>query len=513
VSKQIRNLGVFLALCYVALFLQVNRLTVFDADELQDHPRNTRTLVRDFSSPRGDIVTADEVLLAESVPADDRFQLQRVYPEETAELFAHVTGHFAFELGSTGVEREYNGYLTGDDIGFSIDRLDELFVDREVVGDVVLSLRADVQEAARDGLGDQPGSVVALDPRTGEILALWAFPSYDPNALATHDFDAAEQASGLLSADPAKPTVARSFQDNFFPGSTFKVVTATAGVEGGTVTEDSPDYPVSDAYQPQVNGQPSGSPVPNFEGGSCGGTLFDILQASCNSAFAEMGLEDVGPDALLGMAEAFGFNDEDVPIDLPGAQASTFPTEVDGTPLSQNPGIVAQLAIGQNDVRATPLQMAMVAAAVANEGRIMKPHVMREVRDDQGDVVEEYDPEVWRTPMSPETAGVLREGMQSVVTDGTASNLADGLDGFVVGGKTGTAQLAGGQDQSHAWIIGFAGPEGEVPHVAVAVIVEAQPGASEQTGGVVAAPIAAEVMQQALAPPDGDGQDGESGDG
>jgi peptidoglycan glycosyltransferase len=511
-SKQIRNLGVFLAVCYMALFLQVNRLTVFDAEELQDHPRNTRTIIRDFSSPRGDIVTADDVLLAESVPSDDRFELQRVYPERTAELFGHITGHFTLQLGTTGVEREYNGYLTGDDIGFSIDRLDELFVDREVVGDVILSMRADVQAAAREGLGDQAGSVVALDPRNGEILALWGFPSYDPNRLASHDFDAASEASSLLSADPAKPTVARSFQDNFFPGSTFKVVTATAGVESGAVSEDEPEYPVTGEYQPQVDGQPSGSPVPNFEGGSCGGTLFEILQASCNSAFAQMGLEDVGPDGLLGMAEAYGFNDE-VPIDLPGAQASTFPTEVQGTPLSQNPGIVAQLAIGQNDVRATPLQMALVAAAVANEGRIMTPHVMREVRDDQGDVVEEYEPEVWRTPMSPDTAGLLREGMESVVTDGTASNLAEGLDEFVVGGKTGTAQLAGGQDQSHAWIIGFAGPEGEVPHVAVAVIVEAQPGASEQTGGQVAAPIAADVMEEALAPPDGAGQDGESGDG
>ena len=199
--------------------------------------------------------------------------------------------------------------------------------------------------------------------------------------------------------------------------------------------------------------------------------------------------------------------------DLPDPLASRFPTDIDGTPFSQNPGNVAQLSIDQFDVRATPLQMALVAAAVANDGQIMTPHVMREVRDDQGNVVEEYDPEVWTTPMSPTTAGTLRQAMVGVVTDGTASRLDEGLDGFVVGGKTGTAQLGTEPPKSHAWIIGFAGPEGEVPHVAVAVIVEGQEGASEQTGGREAAPIAAAVMEQALAAPDRASSDGESNGG
>ena len=511
-STQIRNLGVFLAVCYFALFVQVNRLTVVDAESLQDKPENTRAIERDFSSPRGDIVSADGHVLAESVPIDDRFELQRTYP--TNELFGHVTGHFAFELGSSGVERTYNGYLTGDDIGFDLDRLGDFFVDREVVGDVILSLRADVQTVAREQLGDREGSVVALDPRSGEILALWSFPSYDPNLLASHDFAAAEAASTLLN-DPngEKPTLARTYQENFFPGSTFKIVTAAAGVEQGGVTEDAPDYPSSSAYQAQANGQPVGSPVPNFGGSTCGGTLFAIMQRSCNSAFAQMGVENAGPDAMVDIAEAFGFN-QDVPIDLPRPVQSTFPAEVDGTPLSQNPAVLAQMSIGQNDVRATPLQMALVAAAVANDGRVREPHVMREVRDDQGNKVEEFDAEVFTTAMSSDTAGLLREGMISVVTDGTADRLAEGLDGFVVGGKTGTAQLGTDPPQSHAWILGFAGPEGEVPHVAVAVIVEGQEGASEQTGGRVAAPIAAAVMQQALSAPERAEQaDGESGSG
>jgi peptidoglycan glycosyltransferase len=499
-SKQIRNLGVFLALCYTALFVQVNRLTVFDAENLQDNPENTRAIERDFSAPRGDIVTADGTVIATSEPSDDRYELQRKYP--TADLFAHTTGYFTRGLGTTGVEDEYNGYLTGDDIGLSLDRLGDLFVDRDVVGDVVLSMRNDVQQVAKDQLGGQEGSVVALDPRSGEIIALWSFPSYDPTLLANHDLRAAEAASDLLIADPEKPTLSRAFSENAFPGSTFKVVTATAGIERGGVTVDTPVYPVSETYQPPRGGQA----IPNFGGSSCGGALFEILQNSCNTAFAQMGV-DTGGQNLQAIAQGFGF-DRDVPFDIPGAVQSTFPESV-----VDDPPTLAQASIGQNDVRATPLQMALVAAAVANEGRIMEPHVMREVRDDQGNKVEDYDEDVWTEAMSPETAGTLREAMLSVVADGSARRLDDGLDGFEVGGKTGTAQLGTPEPSSHAWIIGFAGPSGKTPHVAVAVIVEGQPGVSEQTGGTVAAPIAAAVMQQALAAPDRAEQDGASGSG
>jgi penicillin-binding protein A len=501
VSKQIRNLGVFLALCYAALFVQVNRLTVFQAEGLREQPTNNRTVERDFSSPRGSIVSADGEVLAQSVPSDDRFEFQREYP--TGDLFAHVTGAFTFELGISGAEDSYNGFLTGDDIGFDINQVDDLFVEREPVGDVTLSLRGDVQQVARDALGAQEGSVVALDPRNGEIIAMWSFPSYDPNVLASHDFNAAEAASDLLNADPEKPTRSRVFQEREAPGSTYKVVTATSGIERGGVTRDDPSYPVSSSYQPPGGGRP----IPNFGGSSCGGTLFPILQDSCNTAFAQMGV-DTGGANLQEISQGFGF-DREVPIDLPGAVQSTFPAAV-----VDDPPTLAQASIGQNEVQATPLQMALVAAAVANDGEVMVPHVMREIRDDQGNLVEEFDSEVWTQPMSPATAGLLREAMISVVTDGSAQRLDEGLDGFVVGGKTGTAQLGTPEPSSHAWIIGFAGPPGERPHVAVAVIVEGQPGLSEQTGGRVAAPIAAAVLQQALAPPErADQADGDQGDG
>jgi peptidoglycan glycosyltransferase len=494
VSKQIRNLGVFLACCYAALFLQVNRLTVFQAEDVQGDPRNNREIVRDFSSPRGSIETADGVVVAESVESDDQFEFQRTYP--TGDLFAHITGYFAFQLGSTGVEREYNSELAGRGLDFDLQELGDLFVDRERVGNVTLSLRADVQQVAKDQLEGREGSVVAVDPRTGEIIAMWSFPSYDPNLLASHNFAEATAASEALNADPEKPTRSRSFSEREFPGSTFKVVTATAGVERGGVTAEEPVYPVTDAYQAAG----IGTPIGNFGGGSCGGTLFVILQDSCNTAFAQMGVENAQASGMTATAEAFGLN-QDVPIDLPGAEQSRWPTEI----VTDNPPFLAQASIGQNEVQATPLQMALVAAAVANDGKVMRPHVMREIRDDQGDIIDSYDPATWTTPMSEDTSRLLREAMVSVVTDGTASRLDDGLpEGTVVGGKTGTAQLGTEPPRSHAWILGFAGPEGEPARVAVAVLVEGQEGASEQTGGRVAAPIAAAVLQAALAAPDRD---------
>jgi peptidoglycan glycosyltransferase len=483
VTRQIRALGIFMLVCFTALFVQLNRLSVFTATELNDHPLNTRDVIRDFTSPRGTISSADGVVLARSVPSNDRFQLQREYPE--GELFAHITGYFSLNLGATGVEREYNDELAGRTLELQLRSLSDLFVERERVGHLVLTVRKDVQEIARRELGDREGSVVALDPRTGDVLALWSFPSFDPNALASHDTDAAAEVQRLLDASPEKPRLARTYQDRYFPGSTFKVVTGSAGVESGMVTPEAPTYPsVSSITPPQTT-----RPIQNFGGSTCGGRLFEVLRRSCNTSFAQMAL-DIGADPMIERAEAYGFN-RDVPIDLPGPARSFFPTD-----FLRNAPALAQSGIGQFDVAATPLQMAMVAAAVANRGAVMTPHVLADVRDDDGARVERYDRNEWRRATSTETAETMRQAMLGVVTDGTATGLA--IPGFEVGGKTGTAQLGTDPPRSHAWIIGFAGPPGDVPHVAVAVIVEGQPGASEQTGGRVAAPIARAVMEAVL---------------
>ena len=282
-SRQIRALGVGLLLCFVVLFVQLNRITVFGAQELNDNPNNTREILRDFSRPRGTVSTADEVILARSVPSDDRFELQREFPE--GELFAHVTGYFSFALGSSGVEKTYNDELAGRTTELQFQDISDLFADEERFGNLTLTVRADLQRLAREQLGEREGSVVAIDPRDGSILAMWSFPSYDPNLLANHDTQVAADVQTLLDADPEKPRRSRVYQEIFFPGSTFKVVTGSAGLRSGNVTPESPVYPVSSGYTAPGTTRP----LRNFGGGSCGGALFEILRISCNTAFAADG--------------------------------------------------------------------------------------------------------------------------------------------------------------------------------------------------------------------------------
>ena len=486
-NRQIRRLGLSMLVLYTGLFLMLNWVQVIKADEYNDNPNNTREILRDFSGDRGQILSADDAVLARTVPSNDRFEKQREYPE--GDLFGHVTGYFAFNLGATGLEKSYNDELAGQTFELEVKSIRDLFVDRTRVADVTISIRKDVQQIARDQLGPRPGAVVALDPKTGAVLALWSFPSYDPNLLATHDLEKADAVGRLLGADAGRPLVARTYREDYFPGSTFKVVTGSAGLESGKVTPEQPVYPTESSYTPPL----TNTPVRNFGGGTCGGNLFEILRVSCNTAFARMGVETVGADALVGTAEAYGWGSRP-PLDVnPTAVPSRIPEPAF---FEQNDPVLAQVAFGQNAVRATPLQMALVAAAVANKGQVMQPKLMSEIRDSDGEVVEEADPKRWRTAMSEANAETMRQAMINVAQRGTATGLQ--IPGMEVGGKTGTAQLGTEPPSSHAWIIGFAGPPGGEAQVAVAVIVEGQPGASEQTGGRVAAPIAKAVMERIL---------------
>lgn len=486
VNRQIRRLGVALVVCYVVLFVQLNVVQVLRADEYLANPANTRPIVEAFGRARGSIQTADGVLVAESVPVDDgRFEYLRQYPE--GPLFAPVTGYVTFNFGADGAEATYNADLTGETV--ESRGLADLFVEREALGDLTLTVRADVQRTAAEALGDRAGSVVAIDPRTGGVLALWSWPTYDPNLLSSHDLAAVTAARDALLAAPGNPLLPRSYRERYFPGSTFKVVTAGAGLDSGAVTISSPSYPVTDEYVPPL----TTTPIRNFGGTSCGGTLIPILRVSCNTAFAQMGV-DLGAEVMVAQARAFGF-DAVPPLDLPDPARSVFPSVAF---FDRNDPALAQAAIGQNDVAATPLQMALVAAGVANDGVVMRPHVGAEIVDDQGRLVSTVEPRPWRRPTGPEVAETLTEAMVEVVARGTAQAMA--IPGVTVAAKTGTAQLGTEPPASHAWVIGFA--PAEDPRVAVAVIVEGQPGASEQTGGRVAAPIARAVIEAVLAAPD-----------
>lgn len=484
-ERSIRRLGGFLMLLFVALFVQLNHIQVIRADQLNTKVGNDRPVEQSFARPRGTIATADGVLLARSVPSDDRFQYQREYPE--GDLYASVTGYLNYLRGATGLERAYNEELSGRTARQQVRSIGDLFVDADRTGNLTLNVRSDVQAAAREALGDQKGSVVVLNPQTGAVLGLWSNPTFDPNVLASHDFDETEAAYALLEQADGKPLLPKSYQEIYPPGSTFKVVTGATGVEDGSVTPTEPVYPTIRALD--VPG--TTRDLPNFGGSLCGGALFEILAKSCNTSFAQMGL-DLGGEKMTAGAQAFGFNARPS-FDLPTVE-SRFPTDFE-----QDEPKLAQSSIGQNDVAATPLQMALVAAGIANDGVIMAPRVVDVIRDGEGAVVDDIQPTQWKRAVSPQTADVMRQAMREVVADGSARRLQ--IDGVDVGAKTGTAQFGPAAPlRSHAWVIAWAGPPGQKPTVAVAVIVEGQDGASEQTGGRVAAPIAREVILQALQP-------------
>jgi peptidoglycan glycosyltransferase len=480
-NRQIRRLGVAMLVLFSALFVQLNVVQVLRADEYADKPQNTRAVVRDYSRPRGQIVSADGSVLARSVTVEGTDKRERQYPE--GDLFGHITGYFSLRYNKDGVERTYNEDLSGRGGVENVGNVVDLLLEDDHSRDIHLTIQKSVQQAARDALGDKPGAVVALDPRDGSVIAMWSFPSYDPAAISQLNNAASERGWGLLNADARKPLLPRAIRESYFPGSTFKVVTASAGLASGKVTPDDPSFTVQKEYTaPQTN-----RPIRNFGGETCGGTLFEILEVSCNTAFAEMGIL-VGADQLVGTAKGFGFGGR-VPIDLPAVAKSAID---EPSFFEQNQPLLAQTAIGQQ-VRATPLQMALVAAGIANGGEIMKPHVMADIRDRDGEVVERWHAEPWQRAVSPEIAATVRDAMVQVAQRGTATRLQ--VPGVTTAGKTGTAQLGNGT--SHAWIIGFA--PAEAPRVAIAVIVEAQPGASEQTGGRVAAPIGRAVLEAALA--------------
>ncbi|MEM7096556.1 MAG: penicillin-binding transpeptidase domain-containing protein [Actinomycetota bacterium] len=497
-NRQIRQLGVALLVLFALLFARLNVVQVFDADELTADPLNTRRVVRDFGQRRGQIVTADGVLVAESVDVDGRFARERRYP--LGSDYAHVTGYFSFEFGATGVERTYNDELAGRTDTQRFESFLDVFGDGDVSGDIHLTIDSELQRAAINALGQRNGSVIALDPATGAVLAFHSWPSFDPNTVSTVDLDAARAAKEALDDDEAVPLLTRAHREVFAPGSTFKVVTAASALEFGRVTPTAPVFPELVEYELPL----TEVTLQNFGGNPCGGDLSESLARSCNTSFAEIGAEYLGPELMIDTAERFGFND-DPPFDVPLAATSRFPTDYgivlgqsDTSPpadIVEGSSLLAQASIGQYDVRATPLQMALVAAGVANGGEIMQPHVVDRVTDsDGGEVIDRVEPELWRRAVSPSVADATAEMMVGVVERGTAVALA--RPGLTVGAKTGTAEVSETSvtEDSHAWVIAFAGPTGGSAEIAIAVMVEAVPGGGQQTGSGVAGPVAAAVL-------------------
>lgn len=499
IDRSLRRVLVTLIAGFVLLFAQVSRVQVLDAEALRNNSDNSRSILRDFDQPRGRILTADRVLVATSEPVfGSGFDYQRQYPE--GDLYAHVAGYYSFNLGAAGVEKSYNDALSGRSAELRLTGLNAFLGGAGEPGDIHLSIDHRLQLLAAQALDGRVGSVVMLEPQTGAVVAMYSTPTFDPNRLATHDGSAAEAASRALNADPARPRRPSAFADIYFPGSTFKIVTAASFLEDSSQRAAPSSVEIrSEYFPPLVTSQP----IRNSGGRRCGGTVIEMLAASCNTGFAVLAAELLGPDRLVATAEAFGFNSVP-PLDIDGAVASVFPSDYGAqlrSPDAEAPAGVyedsaalAQAAIGQNSVSASPLMMALVAATVANGGEVPTPHVVREIRTQEGRVVERVEPSPWRRAIAPEVALQLREGMKAAVSAGTARGLA--IPGLEMAGKTGTAQTSAEGSSSHAWVIGFAGDPASPPDVAFAVFVAADPARPSQSGGATAVPIARDLVNQ-----------------
>ncbi|HWC37521.1 MAG TPA: penicillin-binding transpeptidase domain-containing protein, partial [Acidimicrobiales bacterium] len=485
-DRQIRRLGLALVLLFVVLFLQLNNLQVLQASKLSNASGNIRNTLDNFSRPRGVIQTADGVVVARSTPTNDFYKFQRQYPE--GPLFSQITGYFSFVYGSSGVEQTYTSQLAGRSL--PLQHLSDLLTTRTSTQDVTLTISNQLQQVAASSLAQHAGSVVVLNPTNGNILAMYSSPTFDPNPLASHDQNVQRNAWNLYQLDPNQPMLPRAYRRTYAPGSTFKVVTASAALDRDPVLATK-SYPQESSIPlPQTN-----LTLSNFGHETCGGTLPDLLKFSCDTGFGQMGL-DLGPDNLSAQATTFGFNKKP-PLDIP-AVASSFPSAAS---FSQNKPGLAYSAIGQQDVSATTLQMALVAAGIANGGVIETPHVMSEIRDNEGRQVQSFGTKPWQQATSQSTANMVRDDMVGVVNGGTATNVA--IPNVQVAAKTGTAQTSTGSGNNN-WLIGFAPADN--PKVAVAVVIPAQPGlGSDTTGAQIAGPIFKAVLQAALASPQGGG--------
>ena len=490
-NKPIRNLAVACLVLFAALLLNVNYVQFVEADSLNNKNGNRRVLDEQFSRDRGPIlVNGDPV--AESVKSKDRYEYQRKYTDPR--LYAPLTGFFSYIYGAEAIERSQNQVLSGSDNRLFVNRVVDLLSNAQPKGgSVELTINAAAQKTAASGLEalgkDTKGAVVALDPRTGAILASVTQPSYDPNLLASHDFAKVQRAWKALNADKNQPLMNRGTQQILPPGSTFKLVTAAAALKNLKLD---PDDRVKGGASLGFGGAAGSYRLVNENGGNCGGdsiTFEQALDVSCNVSFGWLAGK-IGQDKLAEQAKLFGFG-EDYLDGLPGS-ASRF--TADGTDLGVSQ--LAQSGIGQFEVATSPLQMAMVAAGIANDGVVMKPYVVKTVREPNLRVLEQAQPEpIGSTPaMSSSDAAKLRRMMVSVVERGTATSAQ--IPGVQVGAKTGTAQSTPDRPP-YAWFVAMA-PAND-PKIAVAVLVESSNTArNEIAGGRLAGPIARSVIEAVL---------------
>ncbi|MFD5569840.1 penicillin-binding transpeptidase domain-containing protein [Streptomyces cadmiisoli] len=486
-NKPLRRIAIFCGLLVLALLIRDNWLQYVQADALQDNERNRRISIERYAQPRGDIIVDGKPVTGSKATSGSDFKYKRTY--KNGPMWAPVTGYASQAFGANQLESIEDGILTGnDDRLFFRNTLDMITGEKQQGGNVVTTLNSAAQKAAYEGLKERgKGAVAAIEPSTGKILALASYPSYDPSSFAGNSTDTDSKAWLKLQkkTNPDDPMLNRALRETYPPGSTFKVVTAAAALEHGLYTDADArtKTPLPWTMPGTTTELPNEGNIPCKDA-----TLRVALQYSCNTVFGKVG-SDLGNDKMLETAKEFGFTEEQfVPV---RSTASVFSDDM-------NPSQTALSSIGQFNTAATPLQMAMVASAVANDGKLMKPYMVDELQGPDFDPVEKTEPETLSEPLSPENAQILQSMMETVVDKGTGTSAKIG--GVTVGGKTGTAQHGvDNSEKPYAWFISYAKvSDGSAP-VAVAVVVEDEDAdRGDISGGGLAAPIAKSVMEAVI---------------
>jgi peptidoglycan glycosyltransferase len=482
VNQAIRNSWVAAIAMFALIFGALSYVQVAGADDLKANPWNKRAMLQDYCNDRGAIIVGGAPV-AESVEGSETCKFQRTYSQP--ELYAGLTGYFSQSFGATGLEQTMNEQLAGSSDQLFLDRVGQLFLGNQPKGaSVELTIDPELQKLAYNLIPDgQRGSIVVTNPKTGAILAMVSKPSYNPNLIATQD-PAAEAANyGELNKIPGinlNQNVSGPSGELLAPGSVFKLVDTAAALNSGKYNKDSVlDNPAEMSF-PGIQYK-----LPNYAGGNCytrsTATFAFALQQSCNTPFATIA-RDLGQEAIADQAKKFGFGQGMGDQLRLGYAQSVFPTDLDAAGLAQS-------AIGQRDVRATPLQIALMTAAIANGGVQMSPNLVKTVRSPDLRVIEEPEPRALRTSTTPEIAKQITEWMTSVVTDGIARSAA--VPGVQVAGKTGTAELGNGLNNS--WFTGFAPANN--PQVGVTIVME---GVDINTGAKLTSPNAKKIFEAVL---------------
>lgn len=490
-NTSLRRISMMVMALVVLLLVNATVTQVFRADALRADPRNQRVLLDEYSRQRGQIAAGGQVL-AFSESTSGRYRYLRVYPEPFS--YAPVTGFYSLRFSSSGLERAEDPILNGSDERLFGRRLADFFTGRDPRGGnvgttIVPRVQQAAWEAIQRGCGGGPckGSVVALEPSTGKVLALVSSPSYDPNLLATHDTEEQGQSWERLRDDPDSPLTNRAIAERYPPGSTFKVITTAAALQAG-ITEN--EQLTAAARIPLPD---STATLENYGGTPCGSApkapLREAFARSCNTAFVELGMR-VGAEALRNTADSFGFDSPPALIPLQVAESTVGPMS--------DAAAVGMSSMGQKDVAVTPMQNAMVAAAIANGGVLMQPYLVDHLEGPDLADISNTAPAELRRAVSAQVAAKLTD----LMIGAEKFTQQDGaIPGVQIASKTGTAEHGADPRNTppHAWYIAFAPAQN--PRVAVAVLVENGGDRLAATGGALAAPIGRATMASALQGP------------